>query len=112
VHIGVLSLRLVLQSFRPLRNPGKKRAVTVNTVYPLSQLSLTFLVRKNRAIASAGLCKGSYCVVQGSIGAWGIFRACQALELPRQEREGQAPLRHSRHPWIAPRSQYCRHEQI
>jgi hypothetical protein len=24
VHIGVLSLRLVLQSFRRLRNPGKK----------------------------------------------------------------------------------------
>jgi len=32
VHIGVLSIRLVLQSFCRPRRPGKKHAVTVNTV--------------------------------------------------------------------------------
>ena len=37
MHIGVLSISVVLQSFRRLRKPGKKHAVTVNTVYPLSQ---------------------------------------------------------------------------
>ena len=32
MHIGVLSIRLVLQSFCRPRRPGKKHAVTVNTV--------------------------------------------------------------------------------
>src|SRR5260370_33443558 len=32
VHIGVLSIRLVLQSFCRPRRPGKKRAVTAHTV--------------------------------------------------------------------------------
>ena len=32
VHIGVLSIRMVLQSFCRPRRPGKKHAVTVNTV--------------------------------------------------------------------------------
>jgi len=40
VHIGVLSIRLALQSFCRLRRPGKKHAVTVNTV-SLSDPSLS-----------------------------------------------------------------------
>jgi hypothetical protein len=56
VHIGVLSISVVLQSFRRLRRPGKKYAVTVNTVYPLSQPNF-LLARENRRIASAGLWK-------------------------------------------------------
>lgn len=38
VHIGVLSLSVVLQSFRRLRKPGKKHAVTVNTGYRCPKL--------------------------------------------------------------------------
>jgi hypothetical protein len=42
VHIGVLSIRLALQSFCRPRRPGKKHAVTVNTVcfHILSSLHL------------------------------------------------------------------------
>lgn len=68
VHIGVLSISVALQSFRRLLKTRKKHAVTVNTVYPLSQpnflrASQTVLLQLDCGSADPGdhpvaLCKG------------------------------------------------------
>ena len=60
VHIGVLSIRLVLQSFCRPRRPGKKHAVTVNTVCFFSALLVCIFIRRGigyvSAQGNAGIC--------------------------------------------------------
>jgi hypothetical protein len=51
VHIGVLSIRLVLQSFCRPRTPGKKHAVTVNTVcFYLSPVAFSSKIHRHLSL--------------------------------------------------------------